>query len=471
MQRKWVRYSLIGLLVLLPFVVTLIYRAMTAPPNPIRIATGPKGGRYRQLAEELKLELERDGEFHVELTHTNGSMENLELLADGSVHFALYQPGTRDVLGDGDTPDTENIAFVANAYSETVFLIVRRDAGIKTAGQLKGKTVAIGLKTSGDYATSRMLLPHLGLKEADIQARHFDYDRIQREFAAGTLDAAIITTGTDAPILEQLLGTGKLTVLSLPRTEVFVRHNVSFHAETIPAGLYRARDATVPQRPVQTVAVSAQLLTSKDVRSKGVQLVASKFLNQKFLRRNELLELFRHGHDFAKRKPEFPIHDGANAVYQPGLRPVLNSDFVEAMEGMRSFIVSLIIAGFLLVRWWSKRKMRAEEHQLDGYIRSLLAIERAQLDLDDNPDKTQSDLDSHSAGLQKLLDDVTHLRQEALSEFTAHKLNEDRATDAFLEMCHALSDKINAKLTRLRLESGFRKLATMLSSEVGTGAE
>jgi hypothetical protein len=52
-----------------------------------------------------------------------------------------------------------------------------------------------------------------------------------------------------------------------------------------------------------------------------------------------------------------------------------------------------------------------------------------------------------------MLDQVTELRQEALSEFTAHELNEDRAVDCFIEMCHALSDKINAKLTRATLIS------------------
>lgn len=465
MQRKWVRYSLIGLLILLPFVVTLVYRAMTAPPNPIRIATGPKGGRYRQLAEQLKAELERDGDVTVELRHTSGSMENLQLLADGSVHFALYQPGTRDVLGDADSPDTEDIAFVANAYSETVFLIVRKDAGIENAMQLKGKKVGVGRKTSGDYATTRMLLPHLGLNKRDIVAKRFNYDEVKAGFADKSLDAAILTTGTDAPILQQLLSTDQVKLISIPHIEVFVRHNISFHAEVIPAGLYRNGAKAYPEKPIETVALSAQLLTSKNVRSKGVQLVAKTFLDQKFVRRNGLLELFRDGHAFAKRKPEFPIHDGANAVYEPGLRPVMNSDFVEALEGMRSFIVSLIIAGFLLYRWWSKRKLMAEEHQLDGYIRSLLAIERDQLELDDNPDQTDAELDSRFARLQSLLDDVTRLRQEALSEFTAHKLNEDRATDAFLEMCHALSDKINAKLTRLRLELSFRKLAESLRQE------
>ncbi|MFQ5731757.1 MAG: hypothetical protein ACE5KM_07370, partial [Planctomycetaceae bacterium] len=217
--------------------------------------------------------------------------------------------------------------------------------------------------------------------------------------------------------------------------------------------------------PVPTVALNAQLLTRTDSKTHLVQAVTETFLDERFLRHNKLLELFRDGHAFARRKPEFPMHDGAKSVYEPELRPLLNSDFVEATEGARSFVVSLLIAGFLLYRWWHKRRVRSAEHQLDRYIHAILEIERKQLELDDSPIAgSDRSLDADMARLQQLLDDSTRVRQDALSQFTAHQLNEDRATDCFLEMCHALSDKINAKLTRLRLDKGFSELAAKSDS-------
>ena len=78
---------------------------------------------------------------------------------------------------------------------------------------------------------------------------------------------------------------------------------------------------------------------------------------------------------------------------------------------------------------------------MDSYIRRLLEAERRQVDVDGrNPGDEER--------LQQFLDEVTMLRQQALSQFTAHQLNEDRAVDCFIEMCHALSDKLNATLTR-----------------------
>jgi hypothetical protein len=137
----------------------------------------------------------------------------------------------------------------------------------------------------------------------------------------------------------------------------------------------------------------------------------------------------------------------------------LNPDFVEATEGMRSFVVSILIAGWLAFHWYRQRRERKQEHRLEKYIQALLAIERRQLDLDQH--EGYADI----SRLQELLDEVTTLRREALRRLTVHDLKEDRAADCFLEMCHSLSAKINAKLLRQRIDKRFAELARALSAE------
>ena len=104
----------------------------------------------------------------------------------------------------------------------------------------------------------------------------------------------------------------------------------------------------------------------------------------------------------------------------------------------------MVIAAVFGLRWLIRRRIRRKEHKLDRFIQSLFDIEQRQAPLDRVPKPV------HIEDLQKLLAEVTALRQEALREFTAHELSEDRGTDCFLEMCHALSNKINAKLSRQR---------------------
>ena len=53
--------------------------------------------------------------------------------------------------------------------------------------------------------------------------------------------------------------------------------------------------------------------------------------------------------------------------------------------------------------------------------------------------------------MEDLLDEVTKLRQEALSSFSANDFNEDSGFECFISMSNSLTEKINAKLTRQRI--------------------
>lgn len=64
--------------------------------------------------------------------------------------------------------------------------------------------------------------------------------------------------------------------------------------------------------------------------------------------------------------------------------------------------------------------------------------------------------------LQDFLNEVTSLRQEALQGWSAHELAEDRGVECFIEMCHALSNKINSKLSRIYLDLRFYELIETL---------
>lgn len=461
MKKTVVQLVFVLFLMALPFVLTWCYQSYTALPEQIVIATGPHGGRYEAIAKNLATAIHGRLGVHVKLEEqTEGSLDNLRLLRDGQVDFALYQPGTQRVLGPPVEPVGSHVpAFVTNVYSEVVHWFVRSDANISTPADLKGRPVALGQKHSGDYAMSRVLLEHFGLSEKDLQPEHLTYDQIAKRFEAGTLDAAFITVGIQADILARLADEGHCELREIPHAAALTRRRVLLTPYPIPAGMYDAPPSTFPPSDVQTAALHAQLLTHADVDVDLVEEVARILLSESFLRRNQLGELFAGGQDFAVAKPEFTMHPGAASFFDPELKPLLPSDFVEGMEGMRSFIVSTMIAGFLLFRWYRSYLARRKAHWLDMCIKSLLDIERRQLDLDQKAGS--NDL----ARLQKLLDEVTDLRQTTLRTVSAHDLGEDRAVDCFLAMCHALSDKINAKITRQRLERRFDELAEKLGSQ------
>jgi len=454
-KRSLFKILVISLLIFLPVILHQTYRWMTALPGQVTIAAGHPEGRYYGMAVQLKTMLEQRLPIDVQILETKGSLENLELLRKGKADLGFYQPGTEFALAELKpvlavqpkpmVPSADQVCFIANLYSQVVHVIVPADSDIKSVADLKGHRISLGEQGAGDLAASLPLLRHLQLSLDEIEPAYLSYQEVEEQFGKKTLDAVIMTVGTEAPVLHNLLESGQYRILEIPYTDALTRKASHFYQYEIPAGMFRTQEPVVPENNLQTVACGAHLLTRESASDALVAEVTAILLHQKFSRQMHLNELFAAGNSFARDNQGFPVHIGADHVYNPDLKPFMNSEFVEATEGMRSFIVSILIASYLLFRWVLKRRAKAKEHKLDRYIRQLVEIENKQMQLDGNNP-------SDGPALHALLDEVTSLRQDTLKQFSAHELNEDRATDAFLEMCHALSDKINAKLLGWKID-------------------
>jgi hypothetical protein len=121
--------------------------------------------------------------------------------------------------------------------------------------------------------------------------------------------------------------------------------------------------------------------------------------------------------------------------------------------------VSIVVAGFLGFRWYQKRKDRTKETRLDHYIRGVIDIERQQMTLD--TEKKGNDMEK----LQSLQDQLTNLRQDCFKDFSGHQLQEEPGTECFLELCASLSEKLNAKMTRIRLGGEIANLARAIEEK------
>ncbi len=463
-KAKWLWTAGLVLLVALPVLIHRVYLHATAFPEEIVLATGPEGGRYRDLCEQLAQQIEKDLGVEVTLRHTNGSLENLQLLQneEDKVDLCLYQPGTGEECDGNDS-----VTFVANLYSQPAHLIVRRDSGILETdlkSTMQGKHIALGIKASGDYAMSLALLEHFDLELSSVNVRHADarsddyYELVKQEFREGTLDAAIVTIGVQAPLFGELAGNENLRILSIPHFEAMVHGDLHVSPYTIAAGSYNF-EPPVPRTDVQTVASPAQLLAHRSLPDNLVTALAQVAHGDEFLQKNHLWELADGGAEFSRRSPAFAVHPGAERFYDPRWRPLLDPDVVESTEGLRSFIISFVIAGFLLCRWMRDRKAAKSGHKLDRYIRAVMDIEQRQVTLDD--DAKGNDVEE----LQKMLDEVTSLQQEGLRNFTAHELKADRGPQCFIEMCHALSAKINSKLSRQQTNRLIQELVRAIEGK------
>ncbi len=405
--------------------------------------------------------------------------------------------------------DASHIRFVANVFSEVVHFIVPVDSDVNSIYDLQPSTsgerrvVAMGKDFSGEFAMSLILLEAFSLarrtqpdREDRFAEWELDVDRFEvqlpseehggdthsessyqfylgelaRAFSDGRLDAAFITMGIDKTSeLAVLLATGNYRLLPIPQIGMLQKKNVLVSEYVIPAGMYRAVSPSlprpnpgnappsplglVPSRDISTAAVRCKLLTRADVDPRIVAAVTRQVLMEDFQAAQSLDELFAGDRQarlrFAQAKPEFPIHPGAQSVYSP---EDFNLQQFEAWDAIYSLIASFVIATFFASRWIYRRRERKREHRLDRWIQLLLDIEERQLELDPGPGT------HHEAELQALLDEISHLRTHVLAKFSAHELKEDPSGQYFVEMAHSLTSKINAKLSRQRMDARFDEL-------------
>ena len=86
----------------------------------ITIATGPSGGSYFQVAQDIKNIATKDG-IDVQVMPTKGSLENIELLTTGKVDLAIVQLDALRFISDVTKKDLgvdvfEKIKVVLNLY-------------------------------------------------------------------------------------------------------------------------------------------------------------------------------------------------------------------------------------------------------------------------------------------------------------------------------------------------------------------
>lgn len=391
-------------------------------PPALRLATAARGDFHYRSGELLAPHLAEHARRPVEVVATAGTLENQDLLRAGGVHFAILQDGAGSLDG---------LVAVAPLYHEALQVIVRRDRGYRSLGDLAGARLALGPPGSGTRATARDVLAHYGIDDSDHSPALFT------ELANDpALDAALATTGLLNPDLGRLLRAVDLELLAVSDADALAILHPHFVPFTLPRGLYRENPA-VPAEDVPTLAVKSFLAVRSDAPSALVK-AALESLYEEHLRR-DVPALIPRGE--AEQWNELPLHPEARRYFHPYETLGVLANFVQSLEAMKELLVALG-AGLYLVwmRWRSLRErelqaaLRADKERLDVFLEKTIAIERRLLGAADRE------------SLATLLHEVTAIKLQALGELTHESLRGDVTFTIFLQQCGDVIRKIQAEL-------------------------
>ena len=229
-----------------------------------RIGTGGTAGTYYPVGGMIANAISVPGKIVATAVASNGSVANVNGIVGGAMEsgFSQADVATWAQKGTGmyeGKPHVPGLRLIANLYPESVHVVVRKGAGIKSVADLKGKRVALDEPGSGTLINARAILAAYGLKESDIKPEYIKPNQAGDKMKDGSLDAFFFTGGAPAGAIAELASAGGgIDLLSIEGKEADALRAASgfFAPDVIAAETYKGVGA------VKTLAVGAQWVTS-----------------------------------------------------------------------------------------------------------------------------------------------------------------------------------------------------------------
>jgi TRAP-type uncharacterized transport system substrate-binding protein len=170
-----------------------------------RLATGPIGGSYVKFGQLLKKLAPPD--MKIAPCLTDGSLENLKLLSQGDVEFALAQQDLLHVGWSQEAPpkfaqdswpkNFDDIRLVRWLYSERLQIIAGPHSYVSSLSDVTKQPFWLGPERGGTYATAVEVLRASGMSLEEIQKKartDGDFDTANTRLLDGTVPVIFRTT-------------------------------------------------------------------------------------------------------------------------------------------------------------------------------------------------------------------------------------------------------------------------------------
>lgn len=404
--------TLIGLLVFVALV--------SKPERGLRLTSGQPGGVYLPLAKSIaEVVGTGEGKVTIQVLESDGSAANVARLHAGEADLALIQ---------NDTLANDDLRTLVPMDLGALHFIVRSGSQIGRLGQVEGKTIGVGLPTSGSHRLVEELMQHF---EVDLSRTKLVPMRIEdacEKLAAGKIDALLMVLSLKSEAIEKLVAKGGVRLvgigegigpgceiegfrLSYPYVEPLL---IPVHAYAMPRG----GKPGVPEKAVPTVAVRTVLAARRDLPDAAARGITRKVLENRSRLTVAGREIPMLGPAEGSGRLQFPLHDGAAQYFnrnEPG--------FLVRYAEVIGLIVSLMIAAYGLFRAARKWLGQRQKDRIDAYYLELNQMLNRMLEPQDERELIV---------IQKRLQLI---RSAALSQLAKERLLPDESHSGFFRRC------------------------------------
>jgi len=299
------------------FAVGALSAPAVAQQKFVTIGTGGVTGVYYAAGGAICRLVNKDRAKHgirCSVESTGGSVFNVNTIKAGELDLGFAQSDVQYNATKGLAQFKDGGAYgeqraVFSVHPEPFTVVARKEAGIKTFADFKGKRFNVGNPGSGTRASMEELLVAMGWKMSDFAlASELKADEHGPALCDGKIDGFFYGVGHPSANIQDPTTTcgARLVSLTGPAVDKLIADKPYYAKATIPAGLYpNNAEATT------TYGVLATVVSSSKVPAETVyQVVKAVFDN---------FEEFKKLHPaLANLKPENMIKDGNSAPLHEG---------------------------------------------------------------------------------------------------------------------------------------------------------
>lgn len=255
----------------------------------INIGTGGVTGVYYPTGGAIcKVVNKKNSNIKCTVEATAASVYNVNALLAGKMDLGIAQSDVGYKAMHGQDPFKEKattLKSIMSIYPESLTLVARKDSGIKTFADLKGKRVNIGNPGSGTRRTVETLFNACNMK---LDALSFQGQLKAAEMPDALrdskLDAYFYVVGHPTANIKDVATSTDIAVipLDMPCIDKLIEKESYFVKTKVPGGLYKGNDEDVTSFGFKATLLASDKL-SNDVAYAIIEAIMDDFENFKAL--------------------------------------------------------------------------------------------------------------------------------------------------------------------------------------------
>ncbi|MGE9290347.1 MAG: TAXI family TRAP transporter solute-binding subunit, partial [Puniceicoccales bacterium] len=275
----------------------------------------PLGGYIARLANRSI----NEGGIRYSVEATGGSVDNVNALKQGELDFGVAQSDVQyeSFLGKGRFASAgpfTDLRSVFSIHPEPFTVVARKDSGIRSFDDLKGKRVNIGNAGSGQRAMTEFLMEKKGWTQDDFKVvMELPSSEQAKALADNEVDAIIFTVGHPNGSIQEAATLAETVIVPVEGEFIdgIVEEYPYYAYATIPGGTYKGNEDPIP-----TFGVRATLVTTADEDDAVVtEVVRAVFGNFDTFRRLHPAFSVLNPQEMVKESLAAPLHPAARAYY------------------------------------------------------------------------------------------------------------------------------------------------------------